>query len=323
MAGTTNLSSSSSYVEFTLLGFPGFHNLRRILFIPFLFVYVVILGTNSLIIHIVRTETSLHFPMYILMAMLSAVNICGTTTVVPKMLLSFLIDLNRISLEGCLVQMFFIYFIIMMDCNILLMMSLDRFVAICRPLHYARIINKHNLLQLTLASLVRSISFVSPVIYLASRVQFCKSDTIRHFACEHMALLSLACGNITKNKIVGLILRVTSIVFDMCFLCTSYGSIMRAALKISPGALRHKSLHTCGTHILVISIVYFFSLSSSIVYRVSRSVTQDTHNLLSAIYLLFPALANPLIYGLRTKEIQHRLFKSFGRNIISNGQVRQ
>ncbi|KAM4796249.1 olfactory receptor 52K1-like [Rhinophrynus dorsalis] len=322
MANTSDSTSHQSHVEFTLLGFPGFRNFRHLLFLPFLSVYIVILATNSIIIHVVRKEGALHSPMYLLISLLSAINICGTTTIVPKMLLSFFFDLNRISLTGCLVQMFFIYFIIMLDCNVLLMMALDRYIAVCKPLRYSNIMTKLNLIQLMIAALVRSVSFVSPVIYLASKVHFCGSNIIRHFACEHMALLSLACGNVTKNKIVGLCLRVISIIFDMSFLATSYGSIMRAALKISTGTVRHKSLHTCGTHILVIMIVYFFSLSSSIVYRVARSVTQDTHNLLSAIYLLIPALVNPLIYGLRTKEIRHRMLKLFGHNTVSTGQAK-
>ncbi|KAM4697314.1 olfactory receptor 52K1-like [Discoglossus pictus] len=322
MAGTLNQTRRYSHMEFTLLGFPGFHEVRHLLFIPFFFVYIVILATNSIIIHTVRTESTLHSPMYILITMLSVINICGTTTIVPKLLLSFLFDLNRISLTGCLVQMFFIYFIMLLDCNVLLMMALDRYIAICKPLHYVNIINNSTLIYLTIASLIRSVTFASPVIYLASKVQFCHSNTIHHFACEHMALLSLACGNIARNKMVGLSIRVISIIFDMCFLSTSYVSIIHTALKVSTGTLRHKSLHTCGTHILVIMIFYFFSLSSSIVYRVSRSVTQDTHNLLSAIYLLIPALVNPMIYGLRTNEIRHQLLKSFGRKIGSSGQTK-
>ncbi|XP_053312134.1 olfactory receptor 52K1-like [Spea bombifrons] len=322
MAEAANHTSLISHVEFTLLGFPGFYAFRRLLFIPFFLIYIITLSTNGVLIHIVRTESSLNSPMYILIAALSAINICGTSTVVPKMLLGFLMDFNRISLVGCLVQMFFIYFIIMMDCNVLLMMALDRYVAICMPLHYTNIMNRRVMITLVVAAVFRSVSFVSPVIYLASKVRFCGSDTIRHFACEHMALLSLVCGNISKNKIVGLSLRVTSMVFDLSFISASYGSITRAALKISTGAVRHKSLHTCATHLLVILVVYFFRLSSSIVYRISRSIPQDTHNLLSSIYLLFPAMVNPLIYGLRTKEIRTRFLKSLGRPGVAVGRMK-
>ncbi|XP_075118588.1 olfactory receptor 52L1-like [Leptodactylus fuscus] len=297
-----------SHQEFILLGFPGFRESRHFLFILFFLMYLEILVTNAMIIHTVRTESSLHAPMYVLIALMSAANICSTTTTVPKMLLGFLIYQNHISLVGCLVQMFFIYFIITVDCNILLMMALDRYIAICKPLHYSNIMTRNNLVLLTIAALVRSMASVTPVVYLASRVDFCRSNTIRHFACEHMALLRLACGHTAINKLVGLSIRAFSIIFDISVISTSYSCIMRAALSIT-GAQRHKTLHTCGTHILVILIVYFFRLSSSIVYRLSRSVSQDTHNLISAVALLLPAMVNPLIYGLRTTKIRIRILK--------------
>ncbi|XP_071989386.1 olfactory receptor 52E8-like [Engystomops pustulosus] len=310
MAEVLNNSLVHYYQDFILLGFPGFHESRRLLFIPFFLVYLVILFANSVIIHVVRTESSLHAPMYVLISLLSAVNICSTTTIIPQMLLGLLLHQIHISLVGCLIQMFFIYFHVLMDCNILLMMALDRYIAICKPLRYSNIMTRKNLILLFMASLARSVLFTSPVIYLASRVQFCKSNVLHHFACEHMALLSLACGNISKNKLVGLTLRVLSLLFDISFLSISYTCIMRAAFTIS-GATRQKTLHTCGTHILVILIVFFFRLTSSIVYRVSRTASQDTHNLITAIYLLIPALINPLIYGLRTTEIRHRILKLF------------
>ncbi|XP_073525600.1 olfactory receptor 52K1-like [Phyllobates terribilis] len=313
---TNNSTAHESHQEFILLGFPGFLKSHHLLFISFFLIYIVILVTNSMIIHTVRTESSLHAPMYVLIVMLSAVNICSATSIVPKMLLGFLFHQNHITLVECLIQMFFIYFIILLDCNILLLMALDRYIAICKPLRYPSIMTKKNLVLLTLAAVLRGVTFVSPVIILASQVDYCRSNIIRHFACEHMALLSLACSNVTKNKLVGLSLRVFSTALDVSFLCSSYCSIMRVALKISSGGQRHKSLHTCGTHILVILVVYISRLSSSIVYRVSRSVSQDTHNLLSAIYLLIPALVNPLIYGLRTAEIRHRLLKESSRSTL-------
>ncbi|XP_075118587.1 olfactory receptor 52K2-like [Leptodactylus fuscus] len=302
------------YQEFILLGFPGFRESRYLLFIAFFLVYLVILVTNSVVIHTVRTESSLHAPMYVLIALLCAVHICGTTAILPKMLPGFLFHQNHISLVGCLLQMFFIYFFIMMDCNLLLMMALDRYIAICKPLHYSTIMTRNNLVLLTIAALVRSVSTLTPVVYLASRVDFCRSNTIRHFACEHMALLGLACGSIAKNKLVGLSIRIFNLVFEISLLSISYSCIIRAAMSISAG-MRHKSLQTCGTHILVIFIYFFFRLSSSIVYRVSRSASQDIHNLISAIYLLFPPLVNPLIYGLRTKEIRIRILSREGRTV--------
>ncbi|XP_066445127.1 olfactory receptor 52K1-like [Eleutherodactylus coqui] len=309
-------ATHNSHQEFILLGFPGFHDSRRLLFIPFFAIYLLILVTNGLIIRTVLAERPLHSPMYVLIALLSVVNICSATTIVPKMLLGFLLHHNHISLVGCLMQMFFIYFMVIQDCNLLLLMALDRYIAVCKPLRYSTMMVRNSFVLLTIAALVRGLCTVSPVVYFASRVDFCRSNTIHHFACEHMALLHLACGKTAINKLVGLSLRVFSIICDMAVLSTSYGCILRAAFSIS-GAPRHKSLHTCGTHIMVILIVYFFRLSSSIVYRVSREVSQDTHNLLTAIYMLTPALVNPLIYGLRTKEIRIRILKAFVRITVA------
>ncbi|KAG8547035.1 hypothetical protein GDO81_029284 [Engystomops pustulosus] len=221
------------------------------------------------------------------------------------------LSFTRFNLAGWMVNPNVLHLFHVNGLQHLLMMALDRYIAICKPLRYSNIITRNNLVLLFIAALARSVLFISPVIYLASRVQFCKSNVIPHFACEHMALMSLSCGNISKNKLVGLTLRVLSLLFDISFLSISYTCIMRAAFTIS-GATRQKTLHTCGTHILVILIIIFFRLSSSIVYRASRSASQDTHNLLTAIYLLIPALINPLIYGLRTTEIRHRILKLFG-----------
>ncbi|XP_067424384.1 olfactory receptor 52K1-like [Emydura macquarii macquarii] len=303
--GNQNEPANVSYAVFLLLGFPGIQQSRSLLFIPFFCLYVMIVVANSLLIHTVKVEESLHSPMYVLIALLLAVDICSTST--------FLLDLSEISLAGCLVQMFFFYFMLMLDCNILLMMALDRYVAICKPLRYAEIMTKKFLIQLTLAALVQSVSFVSPVVVLTSKVRFCRSNVIRHFVCENMALMRLSCGDISRNKLVGLIVRSTRIIFDGSFLLASYSKIIQAALKITSGNLRHKAFHTCSSHLTVILVVYCSSLSSSIVYWAGKSVSQDTYNLLTAMYLLLPCAINPIVHGLRTKEIREHLWKLFKR----------
>uniref|UniRef100_A0A8C8VM62 G-protein coupled receptors family 1 profile domain-containing protein n=1 Tax=Pelusios castaneus TaxID=367368 RepID=A0A8C8VM62_9SAUR len=294
-------SANVSYTVFLLLGFPNVQRSRPFLFIPFFCLYVMILTANCLLIHTVKAEKSLHSPMYVLIALLLAADICNTSTYIPRMLLSFLLDLNEISLTGCLVQMFSLYVMLMFDCNILLMMALDRYMAICNPLRYAEIMTKKFLIQLTLAALVQSVFFISPVVILASQVRFCHSNIIRHFVCEHKALMSLSCGNISRNMLVGLIVRATRIIFDVCFLLASYSKIVQAALKISSDNLRHKAFHTCSSHLTVILVVYCSSLSSSIVYWAGKSVSEDMHDLISATYLLLPCAVNPISIGGQTR----------------------
>ncbi|XP_060119835.1 olfactory receptor 52K1-like [Heteronotia binoei] len=311
--GSHNGTANTSYAEFLLLPFPGFHEFRYLLAIPFFSLFIIIVIANSVLIHTVRVEASLHSPMYLLIALLFAVNICGTSTIFPQMLLSFMLQASHISLTGCLVQMFFLYFTTVLDCNILLMMALDRYIAICHPLRYTDIMTTRLLMFLTFASLVRSLSIVGPVVILASRVRFCRSNVIHHFACEHMALMKLSCSDISINKKVGMAMRCIDMIVDLSFLLTSYNKIIHTALKASSSNVRHKAFHTCGTHLIVIFIGYSSRLSSSIVFRVAKSASEDVHNLISAIYLLFPWAANPIIYGVRTKEIRDSLLKLFKR----------
>ncbi|ELW71825.1 olfactory receptor 52K1 [Tupaia chinensis] len=313
MSGRSNGSSNESYTSFLLVGFPGLQEARALLVLPFLTLYLVILSANALVIHTVVAQRSLHQPMYLLIALLLTVNICVATTVLPAMFFSFSTHFNRISLARCLVQMFCIYFLIVFDCNIILVMALDRYVAICYPLRYSEIVTGQLLAGLVVVAAARSICIVAPVVFLASRVRFCRSDVIHHFACEHMALMKLSCGDISLNKTVGLTVRIFNRVLDMLLLAASYSRIIHAAFRISSGGARSKALNTCGSHLLVIFTVYSSTMSSSIVYRVARTASQDVHNLLSAFYLLLPCLVNPIIYGARTKEIRQHLAILFVR----------
>ncbi|CAI5773694.1 olfactory receptor 52K1-like [Podarcis lilfordi] len=311
---TPSGAANISYTQFVLLPFPSLEDSRQLLAIPFFCLFVVILAANSILIYTVKAEESLHSPMCLLIALLLAVNICGTATILPKMLLSFLLRASRISLAECLVQMFFLYFTTVLDCNVLLMMALDRYVAICHPLRYVDIMTGRLLALLTLASVLRSIFVVSPVVILSSRVSFCRSDVIGHFVCEHMALMRLSCGDISINKAVGMAMRCVDVILDFSILLASYSQIIRTALKIASGNVRHKAFHTCGTHLIVLFVSYSSRLSSSIVFRLAKSASQDIHNLLSVMYLLFPWAVHPVIYGVRTKEIRESLLKLFRRS---------
>ncbi|KAM4796253.1 olfactory receptor 52K1-like [Rhinophrynus dorsalis] len=275
----TSQNTSFSHTEFLLLGFPGITMNRHLLAIPFLFMYGIILMINSAIIYRIWVESSLQFPTYLLISLLLFVNVFCNTTIMPKFLLSLAFGLNQISLTGCLIQMFFIYATLTFESTVVLLMALDRYVAICRPLRYHDIMTKKLLIQLTLVSLARSVSLMTPIIILTSRVQFCRSNVILNFTCENMGLLKLGCGDISKTHMIGLIIRILLTVIDGSLLLFSYLSI----------------LHT-----------------ASVVYRFEMAVSVDGQNLTSVIFYLFPAIVNPVIYGLRVKEIRLCLKKAYG-----------
>lgn len=298
-----------SYSSFLLVGFPGLQEWRPLLVLPLTFLYVSIISANALVIHTVVAQRSLHQPMYVLIALLLAVNICACTTVMPKMLEGFVRYANPISLRGCLVQMFFIYFTLLLDYNLLLAMALDRYVAICHPLHYTELMTSHLLGLIATFALTRSLGVAVSLVVLTARARFCRTSVIQHFTCEYIALLNIACGDLTFNNRLGLAMRLVTVTFDLTLLGTSYTRIIYAAFRISSGGARAKALHTCGSHLLVILTIYLSGLSTSIVFRVAKTVSQDVQNLLSAIYLLLPGALNPLIYGMRTKEIRQHIEK--------------
>ncbi|KAM3933083.1 olfactory receptor 52N2-like [Leptodactylus fuscus] len=306
-----NETSPVSHTEFVLRGFPGVSAFRELLAIPFLSVYMLILAGNLIIIYRICVEKSLQSPMYHLIALLFAVNISCTTAIVPNTLMALLCGLDRISLGGCLFQMFFMYTMVMFESDVLLLMALDRYVAICRPLRYHDILTNRLLLQLSIVGFVECSLLVSPIIIVASRVDFCFSNLILDFACENMVLLNLGCGNMHGIQIVGLMVRILVTAMDITLLLVSYTSILYTAMNIVTGKARHKTLHTCGTHLSVVVLNYSCGLLSSIAYRMPISI--DLQNLTSAIYYLFPATIHPLIYGYRVQEIRTCLIKSWHR----------
>uniref|UniRef100_A0A7N5JF43 Olfactory receptor n=1 Tax=Ailuropoda melanoleuca TaxID=9646 RepID=A0A7N5JF43_AILME len=293
---------NTSYTNFFLMGFPGLREWRPLLVLPLTFLYVTVISANVLVIHTVVAQRSLHQPMYVLIALLLAVNLCTATAVMPTML------------EG-----FVLYFTLLLDYNLLLAMALDRYVAICHPLRYTELMTSHLLGVLAILALTRSLGVAVPLVVLMSQARFCRTMVIPHFTCEYIALLSIACGDLTFNSRLGLAMRLITVTFDLALLGASYTRIIYAAFRISSGGARAKALHTCGSHLLVILTIYLSGLSTSIVFRVAKTVSQDVQNLLSAIYLLLPGALNPVIYGVRTREIrQHEIMGSTAGPLLAN-----
>uniref|UniRef100_A0A8C5M012 G-protein coupled receptors family 1 profile domain-containing protein n=1 Tax=Leptobrachium leishanense TaxID=445787 RepID=A0A8C5M012_9ANUR len=302
-----NPNTSFSHTEFLLLGFPEISQSRHLLVIPFISSYFLILLGNGLISYKICMKKSLHSPMYVLILLLLIWNILYTNTVMPKLLLSIAFQLDQISLSGCLTQMFFMYVAGICESYILLLMAMDRYVAICRPLRYHYIVTKRLLVQLVIVGLLRSIILGLLIVLFASKVQFCSSNVILNFSCENMSVLSLGCGDISKTHLVGLVVRILVIFPDGTFVLVSYLNILCMAMKIAVGESRQKAWKTCSTHLLVTLMTHSCGLTSSIVYRVSGSMSLNVQNLVSLINFLIPATADPLIYGLRMSEIRKTL----------------
>nr|XP_020482489.1 olfactory receptor 52K2-like [Labrus bergylta] len=307
-----SLGRNFSHSTFVFRGFPGLHRHRRLLALPFCVSYLLVLLGNILLVYVIHSVESLHSPMYMLICTLCVVDILVVTTIIPNMLLSLLFGWDQISLAGCLTQMFFTHFLSSLESTLLLAMALDRYVAICMPLRYAKIIDTSMFVKLLLFTLVRSCSIMATLVGLAGSLEFCNSNTIQHGYCDHMALVRLACDSTEKNSAMGLAVIICFVGLDIPLIFLSYMKILSVVLRAAAaGEDRWRAFHTCGTHLIVMLCFYLVGSITFLSHNLNIPISTDVNTFMGLMYILFPATVNPIIYGVRTKEIRNGFFRIF------------
>ncbi|XP_043927793.1 olfactory receptor 52E4-like [Protopterus annectens] len=321
----SNTNSTNGYstqpVIFILNGFPSSQKYKYLLFVPFFIIYVAVCFGNLSIIFVIKAERALHSPMYFCICSLALVDISIVTTFMPRMLLIFLLDIREISFSECLAQLFFVHFFAALETAVLLTMSIDRYVAICNPLRYSAIMTNTTLALMLTFGILRSFVAVGIIVFLASRLSYCTNNIIVHCYCEHMAVVQLSCGNFALNSIMGLVIGFSILIFDLVCICTSYFRVVLSLVKVTSKEARMKAFNTCSGHIIVILLSYLSAATSYIIYRVGKSLPQDVHVAVSIMYISIPAMANPVVYGVRTKEIRQSIIQMFRRVWFSNSRA--
>lgn len=281
---------------------------RRLLALPFLASYLAVVMGNSALVLVVWRARQLRSPMYLLICWLCLVDVLAASVIVPSLLLSLLLDLDRVSLTFCLLQMFSTHFLSSLESTLLLAMALDRYVAVCLPLRYGHFVGVPALAALLLFTLLRSGSVVGLLVALAGSLHFCSSDVIRHFYCDHMALVSLACGSTASNTAAGLAVIACVVGIDIPLIAFSYARIVAAVRRAAAeGQDPRKALHTCGTHIIIMLCFYLVGSVAFLSHNLQIPISPDLNSMLGITYILLPAVANPIIYGVRTREIRRGL----------------
>ncbi|XP_072472741.1 olfactory receptor 52A5-like [Notamacropus eugenii] len=297
---------------FTLIGVPGLESVQHWIGIPFFISFILAMIGNSLLIIIIRSERSLHEPMYIFLAVLAATDLGLTLCITPKMLAIFWLQVREIHFNSCLVQMYFTHTFQCMESGILLAMAFDRYVAICNPLRHSAILTKKVLINIIMAVTIRAaiIIIMCPVL-IKLRLKIFKTTFISHSYCEHMAVVRLAAVDTKANKVNGLFVAFSVLGFDVIFIFISYSLIVRAVFKLSQKEARLKAFNTCTAHIFVFLQFYILTFFTSFIHRFGFNVAPYVHILLSNLYLLVPPLLNPIVYGVKTKQIREGMMKIF------------
>ncbi|XP_074153650.1 olfactory receptor 52A5-like [Sminthopsis crassicaudata] len=297
---------------FTLIGIPGLESVQHWIGIPFFISFILAVIGNSLLIIIIRSERSLHEPMYIFLAILAATDLGLTFCITPKMLAIFWLHVREIHFNSCLVQMYFTHTFQCMESGILLAMAFDRYVAICNPLRHSSILTKKVLINIILAVTFRAaIIIIMCPLLIKLRLKIFKTTFISHSYCEHMAVVRLAAVDTKANKIYGLFVAFSVLGFDVIFIFMSYSLIFRAVFKLPQKEARLKAFNTCTAHIFVFLQFYILTFFTSFIHRFGFNVAPYVHILLSNLYLLVPPFLNPIVYGVKTKQIREGMIKIF------------
>ncbi|KAM4855407.1 olfactory receptor 7A10-like [Urocitellus parryii] len=305
--------NNTRVLEFLLLGFSKDPELQPLFFGLFLSMYLVTVLGNLLIILASISDSHLHTPMYFFLSNLSFVDICLTSTTIPKMLVNIQTQSKVITYAGCITQICFFLFFIEVDNFLLAVMAYDRYVAICHPLHYTVIMNPRLCGLLVVVCWILSVLHALFQSLMVLRLSFCTHLEIPHFFCEPNHVVQLACSDTFLNEVVMDSALVLMVIGPIAGIVYSYAKITSSIRAISSAQGKYKAFSTCASHLSIVSLFYGTGLG---VY-LSSAAAQSSHSKATAslMYTTITPMLNPFIYSLRNKDVKRALKSLFGRKV--------
>ncbi|XP_037000453.2 olfactory receptor 13C7-like [Artibeus jamaicensis] len=307
-------ANQTAVTEYVLLGLRGHHNLEMALFVFCLGIYSMNILGNSLLIGLNVLDPHLHSPMYFFLSNLSLVDICGTSAFVPFMLVNFLKAKRIISFPGCALQMYLTMALGSTECLLLVVMAYDRYMAICQPLRYTELMNGQTCMLMAVLSW--GIGFANSLMHsiVAWRLPFCGHNVINHFFCEILAVLQLACGDISFNALLFMVAIVVVSMTPFLLICLSYIFILAAILRVPSAAGRSKAFSTCSAHLTVVVVFYG---TISFMYFKPKAKDPDLDKIIALLYGVVTPSLNPIIYSLRNTEVKAATLALFRGDLLS------
>ncbi|XP_037674469.1 olfactory receptor 7A17-like [Choloepus didactylus] len=297
--------------EFILLGLSKDPEMQPFFFGLFLSMYMTTVFGNLLIILATITDSHLHTPMYFFLSNLSFIDICFTSTTIPKLLLNIQVQSRVITYAGCLTQVYFFTLFVGLDDCLLTVMAYDRFMAICHPLHYTVTMNPRFCGLLVLGSwiIISLHSLLETIMVL--QLSFCTRLEIPHFFCELNQMVQLACTDTFINDIVMYFAAGVLGGGPLAGILFSYSKIISSIRAISSAQGKYKAFSTCASHLSVVSLFYCTSLGVYLSSAASHNTQSSAPA--SVMYTIVTPMLNPFIYSLRNKDIKEALIKFFGK----------
>nr|XP_006130681.2 olfactory receptor 10C1-like [Pelodiscus sinensis] len=293
------------WTHFILVGFADHPELRRVLFVVFLFCYLFTLTGNFLLILLTVADAALHTPMYFFLRNLSFLEISYTSVTLPKILATLLSEKEDISFLGCATQMYFLLFLGGTECYLLAAMAYDRYVAICHPLRYPLLMNRRVYTGLAAASWLTNLLVLMGHVAAIFTLPFCGSKEINHFFCDLPPVVKLACGDTHGTEIAILLVALFFVLLPFALILASYMRIITTILGMPSAEGRQKTFSTCSAHLLGVTL--FYGAACAMYLKPKASHLPHGDKVFALLYSVVTPMLNPLIYSLRNKEVKEAL----------------
>ncbi|KAE8620531.1 hypothetical protein XENTR_v10010306, partial [Xenopus tropicalis] len=297
--------NQTKITQFLLFGFQGSQVLRSSLFYLCLLIYIMALSGNLLIVALYLGSHHLRSPMYFFLSNLSITDILLCTNVVPNLLSALLTNGKPMSVSACIIQYFISGVFTGVECLLLTVMAYDRYLAICKPLHYVTIMTNKHCLHLVIWSWLE-ISFINvPATVIISHSGFCGCNTLDYIYCDFLSLLEVSCSHMFIMEKVIAVVSIPVVVLPFFFIVTTYVCIFHSILRISSNTGRQKAFSTCSSHLTVVCTYYGILFA---IYTVpSKGQSLNVNKIISLLYIMVTPLFNPIIYSFRNQEIWRAL----------------
>lgn len=301
------MKNQTSVNEFILLGLTDDPELNVLIFLFLFFTYILSITGNLTIITLTLIDSHLKTPMYFFLRNFSFLEISFTTVCIPRFLVSIVTGDRTISYHSCMAQVFFFILLGATEFFLLTAMSYDRYVAICKPLHYTTIMNSRICNQLVVSSWLAGFLIIFPPVIMGLQLDFCDSNIIDHFTCDSSPMLLISCTDTAFLELMAFFLAIFTLMVTLTLVILSYAFILKTILRIPSAEQRKKAFSTCSSHIIVVSISY-----GSCIFMYVKTSAKEGMVLTKGIAVLNTSVApmlNPFIYSLRNQQVKESFKK--------------